>query len=253
MSVRCRLIAAWLLSLAALVAFQSARADEIRVIASNAVKEAFIELAPAFEQSTGHRLAVTWGGTTDIARRVESGEAFDIVIIPGPVIDGLVQRGAIRAGTRRDFADSVISAAVAPGIARVDVSSAAGLKKSLLEARSIVLSSGPSSVYLLELFRRMEIDEVLRPRLKRLAPGLSVGESLARGEGELGFTQVSELLHMPGIVYLGPLGSEVQHATVFSIGQPTSVPLSTSVAQLIDYLTSPAAKHALQHSGLEPR
>jgi ABC-type molybdate transport system substrate-binding protein len=98
-----RLLTTGLLSLAALTAAGSSRADEIRVIASNAVKEAVAELTPAFEQRTGHRVAVTCG-TTDIARRMESGEAFDMAIIPGPVIDTLVQRGAIRSGTRRDFA-----------------------------------------------------------------------------------------------------------------------------------------------------
>ena len=155
-----RLLATGLLFLAALTSAASSRADEIRVIASNAVKEAIAELTPAFEQRTGHRVAVTWGGTTDIARRVESGEAFDIAIIPGPVIDALVQRGAIRPGTRRDFADSLIGAAVRPGAARADVSSSNGLKKSLLEAHSIVLSSGPSSIHMMELFRQMGISRL---------------------------------------------------------------------------------------------
>jgi len=248
-----RLLATGLLFLAALTSAASSRADEIRVIASNAVKEAIAELTPAFEQRTGHRVAVTWGGTTDIARRVESGEAFDIAIIPGPVIDALVQRGAIRPGTRRDFADSLIGAAVRPGAARADVSSSNGLKKSLLEAHSIVLSSGPSSIHMMELFRQMGIEDVVAPKMKRLAPGLSVGESLSRGEGELGFTQVSELMHITGIVFLGPLGPEVQHAAVFSIGQPSSVPVSPSATELIDYLMSPASKPAIQRSGLQPR
>ncbi len=253
MSPRSRRLVAWFLSLAALSAAQIARADEIRVIASNAVKEAFVELTPEFEKSTGHRLAVTWGGTTEIAKRIASGEPFEVVIISGPIVDELAQRGAMRAGTRRDFAESLIGAATSPGVARPDVGSAAALKKSLLEARSIVLSSGPSSVYLLELFRRMGIEDAFAPKLQRLPPGASVGEALARGEGELGFTQVSELQHMKGIVFLGALGPEVQHPTVFSIGQPASVPATGSTSQLIDYLTSPAARRAIEHSGLQPR
>ena len=253
MKARFRLVAAWLLSLATLAASQCARADDIRVIASNAVKEAVSELTPEFEKNTGHRVAMTWGGTTDITRRIERGEAFDIVIIPGPIIDELAARSAIRVGTRRDLAESLIGAAVSPGAARRDVSSAISLKQSLLEARSIVLSSGPSGVYLLDLFRRMEIKDAIGPKLKQLAPGASVGESLARGEGDLGFTQVSELLHTLGIVYLGPLGPEVQHATVFSIGQPTAVPPLRSTSRLIDYLTSPMSTHAIENSGLKPR
>ena len=99
----------------------------------------------------------------------------------------------------------------------------------------------------------MQIEAVVLPKVKRLAPGLSVGEALARGEGELGFTQVSELLQISGIVFLGPLGPEVQHATVFSIGQPTSAPATAPTAQLVDFLMSPVSKHAIRNSGLEPR
>jgi len=248
MSMRRRLIGGWLLAFAALSTAHAARADEIRVIASNAVKEAVVELTPAFEKQTGHRVSVTWGGTTDIARRVESGEPFDIAIIPGPVIDALVKSGAMRPDTRRDFADSLVGAAGAPGAPWRDVSSANGLKISLLEARSIVLSSGPSSGHLMQLFRQMSIEDVVAPKITRLAPGLSVGE-----EGELGFTQVSELLHISGIVFLGPLGPEVQHETVFSICRPSSLPLSGSAGQLIEYLVSPASKRAVERSGPKPR
>ena len=106
---------------------------------------------------------------------------------------------------------------------------------------------------MMELFRQMGIEDVVVPKMRRLAPGLSVGESLSRGEGELGFTQVSELMHITGIVFLGPLGPEVQHAAVFSIGQPSSVPVSPSATELIDYLMSPASKPAIQRRGLQPR
>lgn len=227
-------------------------AAEIRVIASNAVKEAVTALVPSFEKASGLRVTSVWGGTVDITRRVAGGEVFDLVIVPAPRIDGLIQQGRLRTGSRRDFVRSAIGVAVAPGVATPDISSASALKQTLLSAQSIVLSSGPSSEYLLKLFRDMGIDDAIKPRIKRLAPGLSVGEALAKGEGDLGFTQVSELLHVEGIVYLGPLSKDVQHFTVFSIGLHTDAPSPEAARSLVEFLTSPAAVPAIRHSGLEP-
>lgn len=231
-----------------------ARAEEVRMYASNAVKEVLLELQPAFEKESGHQLRVKWGGTPDIVRSVEQREEFDLVVIPAQAVDGLEKRGLLRQGARRDFVGSSIGAAVGPSAARVDVSSAHAFKQATLAARSVVLSSGPSSVHLLELFEKMGILDQVKLKLKRLPPGASVGEALAAGEGELGFTQVSELQHIKGIQFLGPIGSDIQRVTVFSFGWASADPNARSAAsELVRYLTGPGVAHAVRDAGLEPK
>jgi molybdate transport system substrate-binding protein len=227
-------------------------AAEIKVIASNAVKEAYMDLVPAFEKASGHKVSTVWGGTLDITRRISAGEVFDIVVIPASGIDSLIRDGRLAAGSRVDFAKSGIGIARHPSAPKPDVSSGDALKASLLSARSIVLSSGPSSFYLLDLFKKWGIADTLAPKIKRLASGLSVGESLAKHEGDIGFTQISEFLAIKGIDYVGPLPADVQHMTVFSIGVHAAALAAAPARELIGFLTSPEAAKALHHSGMEP-
>jgi molybdate transport system substrate-binding protein len=227
-------------------------AAEIKVIASNAVKEAYADLVPAFEKTSGHKVTTVWGGTLDITRRVSAGEVFDIVVIPASGIDSLIRDGRLAAGSRIDFAKSGIGVARHPSAPKPDVSSADALKASLVSARSIVLSSGPSSFYLLDLFKKWGIADTLAPKIKRLASGLSVGESLARHEGDIGFTQISEFLAIKGIDYVGPLPADIQHMTVFAMGVHAAAPAAAPARQLTGFLTSSEAAKALHHSGMEP-
>jgi len=225
-------------------------AVEIQVIASNAVKGAFGELIPAFEKAAGCRVNITWGGTIDIIRRVEGGEKADIVILSAAGIDALVKQGRLAAGSRVDFSRSGIGVAIRPGAPTPDISSGDALKASLLAAKSIVLSSGPSSVYLAGLFQKMGIADVLQPKILKLGPGLPVGPALANGEGDIGFTQVSEFLGVKGIIFLGPLPADIQHITVISMGLYAG---ATAAAKgLARFLTSPEAVPAIRRSGMEP-
>lgn len=264
MSYSLNVLAAWVagaarslaapVTMAAAVLAAPAHAGEVRMFASNAVKEVLLELQPAFEKESGHQLKVKWGGTPDIVKSVEQREGFDLVVIPSQAVDALEKRGLLRQGARRDFVGSSIGAAVAPGAEPVDVSSKEAFKQAVVSARSVVLSSGPSSVYLLELFEKLCISEEVKPKLKRLPPGASVGEALAAREGELGFTQVSELKHMKGIRFLGPIGADIQRVTVFSFGWTSADPDARSAASdLVRFLRGPAVAHAVQEAGLEPK
>jgi molybdate transport system substrate-binding protein len=237
---------------AALAAFMApaAGAKEIKVIASNAVREPYPELIPIFEKETGDRVTVDWGGTVDIVKRIAGGEVADIVVIPAGRIDDFVKQGKL-AG-RVDLAKSGVGVAVRAGAARPDISSAAALKNTLLAAKSIVLSSGPSSVYLPTLFQKMGIADALKPKITQIGPGLGVGDAIARGEGEIGFTQMSELMSVKGVEYLGPLPAEVQFVTVFAAGVHTAAPAPDAARALLKFLTGPEAAQVLRHHGLEP-
>jgi molybdate transport system substrate-binding protein len=220
----------------------------ITMIASNAMREPCGELLPAFERRSGCTVAVSWGGTLDIVRRVESGESADIVIIPAARIDDLIAKHLI--ASRTDLVRSGVGVAVKAGVPKPDVSRVAALKTALQSAQSIVLSSGPSSLYLPTLFERLGIAGEVKPKIIQIAPGLGVGATLARGEGEIGFTQVSELVSVKGIQYLGPLPAEVQHYTVFSAGLRAGAP--DTARRLIRFLTAADAVPALTSYGMEP-
>jgi molybdate transport system substrate-binding protein len=237
---------------AALAAFLApvAGAAEIKVIASNAVREPYRELVPVFEKASGHKVMIDWGGTVDIVKRVGGGEVADIVIIPAARIDDFVKQG--RLVSRIDVARSGVGAAVRAGAARPDISSAAALKAALLAAKSIVLSSGPSSLYLPTLFQKMGIADALKPKIIQIGPGLPVGEAVAHGEGEIGFTQMSELMSVKGVDYLGPLPAEVQLITVFSAGLHAAAPAPDAARALLKFLTAPEAAPVLRSHGIEP-
>jgi molybdate transport system substrate-binding protein len=227
-----------------------AGATEIKMIASNAVREPYGDLLPLFTKSTGHKVTVSWGGTVDIVRRVESGEIADLVVIPASRIDDLVAKG--RLASRTDLVRSGVGVAARAGLPRPDVSSVEALRSALLAAKSIVLSSGPSSLYMPVLFQKMGIADAIKPKIIQIAPGLGVGDTLARGEGDIGFTQTSELMSVKGIEYLGPLPADVQFMTVFSAGLSVSAPAPDAARTLLKFLTGPDAAPVLKGHGMEP-
>jgi molybdate transport system substrate-binding protein len=171
------------------------------------------------------------------------------VIVPDARIDGLIAKG-LMAG-RTDLTRSGVGVAARAGVPRPDVSSVGALTHALLAAEKIVLSSGPSSLYMPALFERLGVAAVLTPKILQIAPGLGVGATLARGEGEIGFTQISELMSVKGIQYLGPLPAEVQLITLFSAGLHTSASVPAAARALLKFLTAPDAAPVLRRHGME--
>lgn len=231
---------------------EMAHGAEIKVLAANAVKEPFLELAAAFERSSGHKVAATWSGTAGITKRVAGGEVVDIVIVGGANIDKMIQAGSLAAGSRADFAKSGVGIAVRAGLPKPDISSAEAVKKAILHAASIAYSSGPSGLYIAELFKRMGIAEQVKDKLRLPPPEVLVGEVLARGEADLGFQQVSDLVHVKGIDYVGPLPPEIQNITVYSAALHSAAPAPEAATALIRSLTAPQARSVIVKSGMDP-
>jgi molybdate transport system substrate-binding protein len=228
------------------------QAADINVLASNALKEAYLELVPGFEKATEHKVATTWAGTNDIKKRMAAGETYDLVIMAGPALDELVKQGKIVPGSRVDLAKSGVGVAVRAGAPKPDISSGDALKRALLAAKSIAYSSGPSGVYMEGLFRRLGIADEIKPKLKQTQPGNPVGEVIARGDAEIGFQQVSELLPIAGIDYIGPLPPDIQHITVFSGGIHTGAKEPDAAKALVKFITAPAAVPVIKKKGMEP-
>ena len=225
--------------------------DEIKVMASAAFKEAYLELVPEFERTTGHKVVTIWVPTVEIMRRLKGGDTVDLVILAAGAIDELIKLGKIAAGSRVDLAKSGVGVAVRAGAPRPDISSGEALKRAVLAAKSIVYSHGPSGVYLAGLFQRMGIAEELKSKIKQVQ-GEPAGAVVARGEAEIGFQQMSELLPVPGIDLLGPLPADVQQITVFSAGLHVGAKAPDAARALVKFMTAPAAVPVIRKKGMEP-
>jgi len=184
--------------------------------------------------------------------RMARGEPADVVIMVGSALGELIKQGKVVADSRVDLARSSIGMAVRAGAPKPDISSVDAFKRALLAAKSIAYSDSASGVYVsTELFRRLGIaDEVMSK--SREIKSERVGNVVARGEAEIGFQQVSELLPVPGIEFVGPLPPELQKITVFSAGIVTGAKEPEAAKALIAFLASPAAAGAITRSGMEP-
>jgi molybdate transport system substrate-binding protein len=227
------------------------RAAEIKVMLSAAFKEAYVELVPQFERSSGHKVVTIWAPTVDMMKRLKGGETVDLVIIAANSLEELIKLGKIVPGSRVDLAKSVIGVAIRAGAPKPDIKTTEAFKRTMLAAKSIAYSTGPSGVYITELFKRLGIADQLKPKVKQLK-GVPIGEVVARGDAEIGFQQVSEILPVKGIELLGPLPADIQRTTVFCIGLHTAAPQPDAAKALVKYLTSPAAVPVIRKKGMEP-
>ena len=224
---------------------------EIRVLSSIATKEAYLELVPQFEKAAGHTVVTTWSGTTAIMQRMAAGETYDLVMISSSELDELIRQGKIVSGSRVDVAKSGIGVAVRAGAPQPDIGSAEALKKTLLAAQTVGYTSGPSGVYMGSLVERMGIADEVKAKFRSVPSGGTIGTIVASGDCEIGFQQVSELVHIPGITYIGPLPAELQRVTTFSCGLQTGAPQPDAAKALMAFLSTANARAVMQKHGLE--
>jgi molybdate transport system substrate-binding protein len=240
-----------------LLSANTASADEIKVLMSRAFTVAYLELIRAFESTTTHTVTTAFGASMgdapdSIPNRLRRGTSVDVIILAGSTLDALIAQGKVLPGSRVDLVRSSIGVAVRAGAPKPDISTVDALTRTLLAANSIAYSSSASGVYVsTELFQRLGIADRVQAKSRRIDRE-QVGTVVARGEAEIGFQQISELLPVAGIDYLGPLPPEVQRATIFSAGLATGAKALDAARALIAFLASPAAAAAITNSGLEP-
>jgi len=229
-----------------------AQGADIAVLASGAVKEIVTELLPAIEKGPGHKLILTWSGTANIKQKIAAGEAYDLIIVGAPEIDAFIKDGKVKAGTRIDLVRSGVGVAVKTGALKPDIGTTDALKKALLNAKSVAYSTGPSGVYVLTLFDKLGIAAQMKPKSIQTASGTRVGDYLGRGEAEIGFQQIAELIHEPGIDYVGPLPADIQNITVYSSGVHTAAREPDAAKAVQAFLASAAAAPAIKKNGMDP-
>jgi len=223
---------------------------EVRVLSSNAMREVLLDAVPNFEKISGHKVSMSFVGSVDILKRLREGDkSVDLIVLQVSSIDELAAESIVVKDSRKDIARSLVGAAVRAGVPRPDISSGDALRRTLLATKSIVVSSGPSGAYMLGLFERMGIP---RDQYVQSKPGVQTGTLVARGEAELCFQQVSELLPVKGIDFLGPLPTDVGHVTVFAGGLHSTAADPQATRALMQYLASPAVAPILKAKGMEP-
>lgn len=221
-------------------------------ICSMAIRHALAELGEAYERRSGQAVALVCVGGVDAARRVRDGEAFEFVVIAADAIEQLAAGGRVDPQSTTGIARSAVAMAVAAGATRPDISSETAIREAVLRARSIGYSTGPSGSHLLGLFDRWGIADVVAPRSVQASPGVPVGTLVARGEVELGFQQLSELMHLPGIDVIGLLPPEIEATTVFCGAVCAAANRPADARALLSFLASPAADATKRRHGLEP-
>jgi molybdate transport system substrate-binding protein len=246
--------------IACLVASAASAAD-IKVMISAGFFNVYKELGPAFEKSTGHKLVTTRGPSLGdspeaIPTRLARGEHADVVIMDGAGADLLDARDLIRAGSRMPLAESFIGMVVRAGQPKPDISTVEALRKALLAAKSIAYSDSSSGTYLSTVgFRKLGVaDEIAGKTRKVRGPpsGEPVAAVVARGEAEIGFQQVAELIHVPGADFVGTVPAEIQPPTYFVGALPKSSQHPDAAVALLRFLSSTEAAAVITKAGLKP-
>ncbi|QNP61285.1 substrate-binding domain-containing protein [Paenacidovorax monticola] len=217
-----------------------------------ATRQVLAELAAAWQARGGEPVAIESVGGVDAARRVQDGEAFDLVFLASDAIARLQAAGRVAAGSRVDLMCSSTAVAVRAGAVPPDISSEEAVRAAVLAAPSIGYSTGPSGVALQQLFERWGIADELKPRTVQARPGVPVGSLVASGDVALGFQQLSELIHVPGIAIVGVLPAAVAIDTIFSAGVVAGSPHAEAARRLLAFLASPEAAEAKRRQGMAP-
>lgn len=223
----------------------------LNLISSMATRKLLDELAAGYAARSGRAVVCSAAGGVDVARRVRAGEHTDVVVLADAVIDTLIAEGHLLPGSRVDVVRSGVAVAVPAGTPLPGLADESAVRAAVLAAPTLSYSTGPSGVYLEQLFTRWGIFETVRPRIVVPPPGVPVGSLVAEGRVALGFQQLSELLGIDGLVVVGPLPPDIQTVTVFSGAISALSTAPAAAAGLLAYLGSAQTAAAKQRHGMD--
>jgi molybdate transport system substrate-binding protein len=234
---------------------RGAAAAEIKVLTAGAFKQVLLALVPDFEKQTGHKVTVENDTVGALAKRIESGEGFDLAVLTPAAVSDLATKGKFVAGSRTSLARVGVGVVVKDGTPKPDIGSVDAFKRALLSAKSVAYidpkAGGSSGIYVAGLLDKLGIAGEVNAKAK-LIHGGAVAEHIARGEAELGIHQISEILPVKGITLVGPLPAEIQNYTVYAAGIGANAKESDAARALLKTLSGPAAAEVLKARGMEP-
>ena len=228
--------------------------DDVRIsgICSMAMRNVLGDLVAAYAQRCGREVTIVSAGGVDVARRVDAGEEFDVVVLADEAIDALAVRGRVVEDTRTGLARCGVAIAVAAGTPWPDLRDEATVRDAVLEARSVGYSTGPSGLHVARLLERWGATTARTPRTVQAPPGVPVATLLVRGDVALGFQQLSELIDVPGVEVVGLLPPQIQAVTTFSGAVCMAATRPRDARSLLSYLASPDAVASKRRHGMEP-
>jgi molybdate transport system substrate-binding protein len=226
--------------------------NAIAGLSSMATRHILDALSQSYEASTGVPVRIKAMGGVEAARLVREGEETDIVVLASGAMAKLEAEGLIVAGSVKGFARSGMAVAVRAGTPHPDINDEAAVRKAVSNAAKVAYSTGPSGDHLLKLCESWGLSPDDGDRLVKAPPGVPVGSLVAQGKADLGFQQLSELIHEAGIDVVGPLPPEIQSETLFAAGISATSSQKEQVAALITYLRSEPSDEVKRAQGMEP-
>lgn len=242
------------MTLAATLAGTAGAAD-LKVLTAGAFKQIVLAMQPEFEKQTGHRLIVDNETVGALMKRIEGGEAFDVVIVSPGAVDELIAKGKAAPGSRADLARVGIGVMVKEGAPKPDIATVESFKHAVLAAKTVAFidpaSGGSSGIYLVKLFDQMGIGDQVKAKA-RLKQGGYVADLIVSGEAELGIHQISEIVPAKGVTLIGPLPKDIQNYTTYAAGISATTTQGDAAKALIKVMSGPAAADLLRAKGMEP-
>jgi molybdate transport system substrate-binding protein len=247
--------------IAAVAAFMAAQlsfatAAEVKVFSTIGVQAALEELAPKFENASGHKLNITWATAAVLVKRVQAGETADLLILTKQGLDTMVKENKATVGADAVFASSGMAMVVKKGAPKPDISTAEAFRQTLLKAKTIAYSNpehgGASGVYLAKLIERMGIADQMKPKTHYPPPSGNAGNLVVSGEAELAVQQEPEVLSVAGVDMVGPLPAELNNITTYAAGPGAGTTQADAANALIKFLHTPEAQGVFKARGLKP-
>jgi molybdate transport system substrate-binding protein len=228
-------------------------AAEITVLSGGAVEPGLHAAAHAFEKQTGHTVKITFNTTPQIRKRVGAGETFDVVIAPPAAVKDFTAAGKVEAGGV-DIGKVGMGVVIRPGAPVPDIANAEAIKRTVLEAESIVFNRASSGLYFEGLLKKMGVYGQIEARAARYATGAEVMEHVLKGKGkEVGFGPITEILQYrdKGLRLVGPLPAEIQNYTSYTAVAMSAGANKAEAQELVRYLGGPAGKKLFVAAGIE--
>ena len=238
----------------AVLMFGYAHAAGVKILCASGMREVVSELRPQLERTTGQQVTVSFGEAGDLRKRIQDGEIADVIVLPRIVLDQVLAQGNVVPGTTINLAQSAMGIGVRADAPKPDISSADGLKRALLAAKSIVVtdpaSGGVAGVYIADVFQRLGIAELLKPKLK-LTRGQRNAEFVAKGEADIAVQLSNEIRTVPGIEFI-PLPPEFERTFIFSAALGTRARDAGASKALLQFLSGPEAITVIRAKGMDP-